>query len=174
MNPSKDSHRVVFIPSWVILLVIALGLFGLGAAHTERDANGQVLLLLPDVREMARYRESAQRHYEAMLVVDGEIAGLLSNATQDDLLMGSRQAQTVLERAVRLAKEIDQQEVPAAAAVVKEQLSSSALAYVEAARLASRWVSVPREETLNAALAALDAARAARQKLEDNPWIRTR
>ena len=96
---------------------------------------------------------------------------MLGEQASGDLFTRSRQAQQMLQRAVNLAKEIDQAKVPAAAAGIHDHLSETGLYYLDAARLTMRWVGAPEEATRAAIEEKLEQSRKARSALQENQWL---
>ena len=157
-----------------IILLVAIILFAaIGAFTSPRDESGKPVLLLPEVKAFEDYRRSAQSWLEQMMLLDAEIAGVLSEQASGDLFTRSRQAQQMLQRAVNLAKGIDQAKVPAAAAGIHDQLSEAGLHYLDSARLTMRWVGAPEEATRAAIEEKLEQSRNARSALQENQWLQT-
>ena len=157
-----------------IFLLVAVILFAaIGGFTSPRDENGKPVLLLPEVKDFEDYRLSARSWLEQMTLLDTEIAGVLGEQASGDLFTRSRQAQQMLQRAVNLAKEIDQAKVPAAAAGIHDQLSETGLYYLDAARLTMRWVGAPEESTRAAIDEKLEQSRSARSALQENQWLQT-
>ena len=157
-----------------IILLAALILFAvIGAFASPRDENGKPVLLLPEVKAFEDYRRSALSWLEQMRLLDTEIAGVLGEQASGDLFTRSRQTQKMLQRAVSLAKEIDQAKVPAAAAGIHDLLSETGLSYLDAARLTMRWVGAPEEATRAAIEEKLEQSRKTRSALQENQWLQT-
>ena len=156
----------------LIILCLAVILSSIGGFVSPYDNQGKPILLLPEVKAVEDYRRSAQSWTEQLRTLDGEIASLMESDSQGDLFTQSRQAQQMLEHAVALAKKVDQTQTPAAAMGFHEQLYSAAMAYLEAARSAMRWVSAPEPNRKADAESKLEQARSARKVLEANQWIR--
>jgi hypothetical protein len=89
------------------------------------------------------YRRSAQDWVSELSVLDGEIANVLAAQQQGDLFSQSRSAQQTLQHAVELAQEVDRAKVPPIGMGLHEQLLSTTMSYLEAARSALQWVSAP-------------------------------
>ncbi len=128
----------------------------------------------PEVKAVEDYRRSAQSWLDQLHTLDGETASLLQTDSQGDLFTQSGQARQMLQHAVHLVKEVDQTQTPAAAIGYPEQMVATANAYLEAARFGMRWVSALEQSRKDDAQAALGLAQAARKRLEDNPWMKTR
>ncbi len=71
-----DDHTLHISLGW-LLLPLALILTVVGALSSPRDAQGQPLLLLPDVKAVEDYRLSMTSSTANMQLLDGEIAALL-------------------------------------------------------------------------------------------------
>ena len=150
--------RTLHISLTWLLLPLALILTIVGALSSPRDDQGQPLLLLPDVKAVEDYRLSMSSATTNMQLLDGEIAALLAGQNSD-LFTQSRQAQTAFEHALRIAQEIDVQSTPPALDGLRGAAAGTASAYLEAARLALRWVSLPQEANRTAAENGLAQAR---------------
>ena len=155
--------------SW-LLLPLGLLLFLLGWLDSPRDAQGQPLLLLPDVKAVEDYRRAARDNAAGLRLLDGEIAALLVGQSQD-LFTQSRQAQTAFEHALAISQKIDTQAAPPALDGLREASAQTASAYLEASRLALRWVSLPQELRRSAAEDQLAQAQQELQTLEESQWI---
>ena len=167
-----DEHSLRLSWSW-ILLPLALFLTMLGALSSPRDAQGRPLLILPDVKAVEDYRLAMGRATAEMRLLDGEIAALLAGQNAD-LFTQSRQAQAAFEQALRIAQEIDVRAAPLALDGLRGTAASTASAYLEAARLALRWVSLPQEENRTAAENSLAQAQQQLNGLEDSKWLAKR
>ncbi len=165
--------RTLHISLTWLLLPLALILTIVGALSSPRDAQGQPLLLLPDVKAVEDYRLSMSSATTNLQLLDGEIAALLAGQNSD-LFTQSRQAQTAFEHALRIAQEIDVQLAPPALDGLRGAAASTASAYLEAARLALRWVSLPQEANRTAAENGLAQARQQLKTLEESKWLAKR
>lgn len=157
----------------IILLAAGILFATIGGFTSPRDENGKPVLLLPEVKAFEDYRRSARIWLEQMTLLDSEFAGILGDQESGDLFTRSRQAQQMLQRAVNLAKEIDQAKVPAAAVGIHDQLSATGLSYLDAARLTMQWVGAPEEATKAALDEKLEQSRTGRSALQENQWLRT-
>ncbi len=157
----------------IILLAAVILFAAIGAFTSPSDENGRPVLLLPEVKAFEDYRRSARSWLEQMTLLDSEITGVLGEQSSGDLFTRSRQAQQILQRAVSLAKKIDQAKVPAAAAGIHDQLSETGLDYLDAARLTVRWVGAPEEVTRAAIEEKLEQSRNAMSVLQENQWLQT-
>jgi len=171
ISPGSDQEVRVPVPVFVIALLISLAL--IGVFHNHPDAEGRPLLLLPDVWETVLYQQKAIVWQEAFNQLESELNGLLSETQVGDLLAQSQSAQKTLERAALLTSEIDQTPAPIAVSGLRELLVGTSLHYLEASRLALRWLNVPKDDTRNEALAKLQEARQALQQLEESQWTKT-
>lgn len=160
------------LPVALPLSVLFLGLLGLGALSSPRDARGRPLLLLADVKEVEEYRTFMRTTTADLHLLNGEIAALLAGQGED-LLSHSRQAQSAFEQALRLSQEIDIHPAPASLNGLRETASSAAASSLEAARLALRWVSLPEDAHRGEARAKLEQARLELSTLETSQWLAT-
>ncbi len=167
-----DDHTLHLSWSW-ILLPMALFLVVLGTLSSPRDAQGRPLLLLPDVKAVEEYRRSMSSAAAEMQLLDGEIATLLAGQNTD-LFTQSRQAQTAFEHALRIAQEVDVHTAPPALDGLRGTAAGATTAYLEAARLALRWVSLPEETNHTAAENSLALARQQLKTLEESKWLAKR
>ncbi len=160
--------------SWTwFLLPLALLLTLLGALSSPRDAQGKPLLLLPDVKAVEDYRKSMSSTTAEMQLLDGEIAILLAGQNLD-LFTQSRQAQVAFEHALRIAQQVDVQTAPPALEGMRVTAAGTAPAYLEAARLALVWVSLPQDNNRTAAEGSLVQARQQLKTLEESKWLAKR
>lgn len=164
-----DDHILQISLGW-LLLPLALILTVVGALSTPRDAQGQPLLLLPDVQAVEDYRQSISNATAKMQLLDGEIAALLAGQNAD-LFTQSRQAQGAFEHALSIAQEIDVQSAPPALDGLRGAAAGTASAYLEAARLALVWVSLPQDANRTAAENGLAQARQQLNTLEESKWL---
>jgi hypothetical protein len=153
-----------------LLIPLALFLTVVGALAAPRDAQGRPLLLLPDVKAVEDYRRSTSASTAGLQLLDGEIAALLAGKNPD-LFTQSRQAQAAFEHALRIAQEIDVQAAPPALDGLRGAAAAAASAYLEAARLALRWVSLPQATNHTAAENGLALARQQLKTLEESKWL---
>ena len=108
-----------------------------------------------------------------MQLLDGEIATLLAGQNTD-LFAQSRQAQATFEHALRIAQEVDVKTAPPVLDGMRGTAGDTASAYLEAARLALRWVSLPQEANRSAAENSLALARQQLNTLEESKWLAKR
>ncbi len=164
-----DDDTLHFSWGW-LLLPLVLILTVVGALSTPRDAQGQPLLLLPDVKAVEDYRQSMSNATAKMQLLDGEIAALLAGQNTD-LFTQSRQAQAAFEHALSIAQEIDVLSAPPALDSLRGAAASTASAYLDAARLALVWVSLPQDANHIAAENGLAQARQQLNTLEESKWL---
>jgi len=173
MHPQPDHDHVLVLPlSRIFYLALAI-MWLVGIANSHPNTNGRPLLLLPDVWQTVVYREKALAWKAEFTEIEQEIEGVLSDVQTGDLLSRTQSAQKALEHAISLAKEIDQSFTPVTVATLNELLYQAALDYVESARSATRWLSLPKQEYWDQAQASLETARLSRLKLEESEWIKT-
>ena len=164
-----DDHETRLSLGW-LFIPLAVFLAVVGAVASPRDAQGRPLLFLPDVKAVEDYRQSISSSTAGLQLLDGEIASLLAGQNFD-LFTQSRQAQTTFEHALRIAQDIDVQTAPPALEGLRGAAAGTASAYLEAARLALRWVSLPQETNRTAAENGLAQARQQLKTLEESKWL---
>jgi hypothetical protein len=157
---------LLLLPALVILALV-------GWLASPRDERGRPLLLLPDVRAMEAYRRQASAWLDEFRLLDGEIAVLLGEPPAD-LFGRSRRSQRAFERALRLSQEIDRQGAPPSLAGLREALHDLTQSYLEASRLALRWLSLPDSENLEQARRVLTDAQAHLKAVEGSRWLAKR
>ncbi len=165
----NENHEIR-IPLPYFLAVVGLLLIALGWSGSPRDERGRPLLLMPDVKAVEDYRQMSLGVMGEMKLADGEIATVLAG-DPTDLFGQTRSAQDAFAHALKIGEEIDRTDAPPAVVGLKEQLSQAANAYLEAARLSLRWVSVPEEGNRNQASQKLTAARAVLEDLGKSLWL---
>ncbi len=167
-----DEHTFRLSLSW-LLIPLVLFLILMGALFSPHDAQGKPLLLLPDVKAVEDYRRSMGSATAEMQLLDGEIAILLAGQNLD-LFTQSRQSQATFEHALRIAQKVDVQTAPPALEGLRVTAAGTASAYLEAARLALIWVSLPQEDNHTAAEGSLVQARQQLETLEESKWLAKR
>ena len=167
-----DDRTLHLSLSW-LLLPLALFLALMGALSSPRDTQGRPLLLLPDVKAVEGYRRSMSSASAEMQLLDGEIAALLAGQNTD-LFTQSRQAQVAFEHALRITQEVDVLTAPPALDGLRGTAEGTTSAYLEAARLALRWVSLPEETNRTTAENSLAQARQQLKTLEESKWMAKR
>ncbi len=154
-----------------ILLGLAVIFTIIGALVSPIDDLGKPILLLPEVKAVEDYRRSAQSWISELTILDSEIARVISTEQQGDLFSQSRSAQQTLQHAVEIAQEVDRTKVPPIGMGLHEQMLSTTLSYLEAARSALQWVSAPEQENQDLAIQILEVAREMKSELEKNKWL---
>ena len=154
-----------------ILLSLAVIFTIIGAFVSPLDELGKPVLLLPEVKAVEDYRRSAQAWISELKVLDGEIAQVISAREQGDLFSQSRSAQQTLQHAVELAQQVDRTRVPPIGMGLHEQMLSTTLSYLEAARSALQWISAPDQKNQDQAIQILADARQLKSELEKNKWL---
>ncbi len=172
-TPSHERQEVT-IPLYVVVLVVLLFLTLIGLLNSQPNQDGRLLLLLPDVWRTVGYQQKAAAWGVEFQRLETDLNGLLSENQVGDLLSQSQVAQRTLEQAAGLAREIDQNPAPVAISGLREMLNATALDYLEASRLALRWLNTPTEDAYQEAMAKLQAAHELAQVLEESEWIKTR
>ena len=156
---------------WTLLAVsLMLVLGSLGYLVTPRAADGRPVLLLPGVRAVETYRRQVVEWAQAWRELHGGMRAMLE-ATDTDLLTQSQQAQSNFERAVELARRVEQTDAPPALLGLREQAAQTAAAYVDASAAINRWLSAPSEENRAAAQQLSAQASEALAQLESNEWV---
>ena len=166
MNDQNEIHI-----SWSLFAGAAfLALMILGWFSSPRDEQGRPLLLLPDVKAVGEYIRLTASTTKELHLVDGELNNILAG-DPTDLFGQTRSAQNTFEHSLGIAQEVDRNEVPPALAGLRDQLSQVSLAYVDAARLALHWLSVPDANNHQQARQKLTGALTALNELEKSPWL---
>ena len=177
MSPSANSSEIEISEeqlqrAGLILLSLAVVFAIIGGFASPLDENNKPVLLLPEVKFFEDYRQSGRGWLDQMSVLDAEISGALGDGNSGDLFTRSRQAQQMLQHAVNLAKEIDQVKVPSAAVGIHDQIYTTAMAYLETARLTMRWVGAPEEATRQQIDEKHEQARNGQNALKENQWLK--
>jgi hypothetical protein len=174
MQPSSSEREEMTIPLYVVLIISLCLLLLIGMVNNHPNPEGRPLLLLPDVWQALNYQQRAGEWSRDFQDLERDLTGLVSTNQVGDLLSQTQAAQGAFERAVALTREIDQVPAPVATSGLREMLSNTALAYLEASRSALRWLNVPKEEIRNEALTRLQEAQVSRKELEESEWIKAR
>ncbi len=157
-----------------IILLAALALvvvFGLiGWVSSPLDENGRPVMLLPDVKAVEDYRRQAVSWTEDLRLLDGRLSTLLAG-NSEDLLGQSRSAQNSFQDSLNIVQEIDYTDAPPALVGLRESLSNTSLAYLEASRGILRWVSSPNQANRDQAANLIKAAQAKLYDLESSTWL---
>jgi hypothetical protein len=157
----------------LILMGIVVLFTIIGGLVSPIDDQGKPVLLLPEVMAVEDYRRAAQSWITELSVLDGEIAHVIADDQQGDLFTQSRSAQQTLQHAVELAQQVDRTGVPPIGMGLQEQLLSTTLTYLEAARSALQWVSAPEKKNQDTATQKLEEARKMKSELEVNQWLKS-
>lgn len=163
----------ITISIWVLILPALAILLGIGWFASPRDVNNRPLLLLPDVKAVEEYRRLANHWRDELRLVDGEIALILAGDTSD-LFSRSRQAQNTLEHNLRIIQEIDRHDAPATLVGLQEELKLVSQSYLEASRLALRWLSLPDPANHDQAQDRLVESRNMLSDMEASQWLEKR
>jgi hypothetical protein len=163
----------ISIPVWSLVVPLVAILLGIGWFASPRDEDNRPLLLLPDVKAVEEYRRLANRWRDELRLVDGEIALTLAGDTSD-LFGQSRQAQNTLEHSLRIIQEIDRRDAPATLVGLQEELRRVSQSYLEASRLALRWLSLPDQAHHEAAQNKLVESRNVLSEMEASQWLEKR
>jgi hypothetical protein len=157
---------------YALLIILAfLMIFGLiGWAVSPEDESGQPLLLLPGVKEVEEYRRKANSWTEDMKLLDGRLAVLL-NGNTSSLYTQSKNAQDLFSDYVALVQDIENTEAPAALTGLKNMLSNSSNAYINACQSALIWVSNSSAENLVYTEQLVDTAQDLLRELESSTWM---
>ena len=157
-----------------ILFGLAVFFTIIGAFVSPLDGQGKPVLLLPEVKAVEDYRKSAQTWISELNILDGEIGHIIAADQQGDLFSQSRSAQQALQHAVELTQQVDRTRVPPIGMGMHEQMLSTTLSYLEAARSALQWGSAPEQEDQDQAIQLLEDAREMSSGLEKNKWLISR
>jgi hypothetical protein len=137
--------------------VIALALLAfLGCAITPIAGDGQPLILSPAYVATVRYLKTAQTWMDRMAQLDADLAEVMDE--QGNIYTQGRDAERAFEKALSIAREVEQGKAPPALASLQAALTRAVHACVQAARAALLYVSAPSAENRQAVDEALDAA----------------
>ena len=151
------------------LLVAILGLAILGRSVTPRDDTNNPLLLSPSLKATLEYQAQAHSWMRELHELDDALHTLLSDP--GDIYQQSQTVNRLLDRALRLAQEIEFTRAPAALASLRASLSQTSLAYLETTEAVADWVGTPTPEREQAAQTALAASRELLAQVEKNRWL---
>jgi len=155
----------------LILIGLAILFTVIGTLVSPLDETGKPILLLPEVKAVEDYRQSAKDWISELTILDGEITKVIAENQQGDLFSKSRFAQQTLQHAVDLAQQVDRTKVPPIGLGLHEKMLSASISYLEAARSAMQWISAPDQKNLKQAKTFLENARLLRTDLEYNQWL---
>lgn len=158
------------IPKWVWAFPVLIVLLALGYLYSPRERDGRPILLLPDVRAVEAYRLAIVRWRSQAQRLDAQISTILSGRFGEDLFTRSRESQKMIDDAVRLLQDIEQQKTPTAAVPARSISISMANAYLEAARATLLWTTAPNDINLTHAQEELEKARRILEGLEASEW----
>lgn len=164
------SEEKLHIFGWILLGVAVLFII-IGTFVSPLDDLGKPILLLPEVKAVEDYRRSVQSWISDLSVLDGEIGHIIVADQMGDVFTESRYAQQTLQHAVRLSQQVDQTKVPPVGIGIHEQILTTTLSYLEAARSAMQWVSAPESKNQDQAIQILEEARQLKSELEENKWL---
>ena len=162
------SRRALYTMGATITLAL---LAFLGRAVTPIDDDGQPLVLSPAYVATVRYLKMAQGWLDRLVQIDADLTEVME--TQGNIYTQGRDAERAFEKALSVAREIEQGKAPPALASLQAALTQSAHACVQAARAALLYVSAPSAENRQAVDGALDAARSeidSCRELQEGLW----
>jgi hypothetical protein len=160
----------LILPKWVWAFPVLIILLALGYLYSPHDRDDRPILLLPDVRAVETYRLAIVRWRGQAQSLDMQISTILSGRFGEDLFTRSREAQKMIDDAVRLLQNIEQQKTPTAAVPARSISIAMANAYLEAARATLLWTTAPNQENLTHAQEQLEMARRILDELEASEW----
>ena len=143
------------------VIVLALLAF-LGRAVTPIAGGGQPLVLSPAYVATVRYLKTAQEWLDRIAQIDTDLTEVME--APGNIYTQGRDAERAFEKALSIAREIEQGKAPPALASLQAALTQAAGACVQAARAVLLYVSAPSTENRQAVHEALDVARS---KLEE-------
>jgi len=162
----KHSAQIWGLASLAILLVTLLGWW----QSPVEPITSRPLLLIPEVKAIVDYQAKARGWMDAFQSLDAALSGLLLDGN-GDLFSQSQQGNRALQQAVELAQTVDQTEAPATLVSWHSQLKTISLAYLDAARLALRFIGASSPENRSAAQAALEQARKQLESARNSDWM---
>jgi hypothetical protein len=137
------------------LFVVILTL--LGWTVTPVDAAGDPLVLSPAYVATMRYLKTAQGWLEALQQVDADLVETMEGT--GNLYRQGRDAEKAFEKALAIAREIEQAKTPPSLMALQSAIDQSATACVQAARAMLVYVSAPSEENQQSVTQGLETAR---------------
>jgi hypothetical protein len=162
----KRSSMIWGVASLAAILVTLLGWW---QSPIERFT-GRPLLLIPEVKAVADYQVQARGWVDQFQSLDASITGLLLD-TNGDLFSQSQQGNHVQQQAVQMAQTVDQTKAPATLIGLHTDLKAISLGYLDAARLALRYLATPSPENRAVAQSAVDQSRAKLDGVKASEWI---
>ncbi|MBN1283961.1 MAG: hypothetical protein JXB47_01040 [Anaerolineae bacterium] len=153
-------------------LPLLLGLFALiGSAVTPYDANGQPVLLRPEIVAAEAYRARVTGWLETMQDVHADLTHLLDTGG-NNLYADSTAANDAHSRARAVAEAIQVAPAPPPAMTgLWDDASRAAAACLDAASLTAIWVGAPSEDFLTEAQDALTVTGEILNDLARSPWL---
>lgn len=156
------SRRTLYgIGAAAILVLLAF----LGRAVTPIAGDGQPLVLSPAYVATVRYLKTAQGWLERMAQIDADLTEV--TMAQGNIYTQGRDAEQAFEKALSVAREIEQGKAPPALASLQAALTRSTHAGVQSARAALLYVSAPSAENRQAVDEALNASRSELENCRD-------
>ncbi|MBN1933463.1 MAG: hypothetical protein JW934_02295 [Anaerolineae bacterium] len=148
------SHRTVWTAAGIALVAV---LIALGRAVTPIAGDGRPLVLSPAYVATVRYLKAAQGWLDRLAQIDADLAKVMDE--QVNIYTQGRDAERIFEKALSVAREVEQGKAPLSLAALQTTLSQAATGYVRASRAALLWVSAPSAENRQGVDEALSAAR---------------
>lgn len=161
--------RPSMIWGFASLAAILITLLGWWQSPIEHFT-GRPLLLIPEVKAVADYQVQARGWVDQFQGLDASITGLLLD-TSGDLFSQSQQGNRVLQQAVQMAQAVDQTKAPATLVGLHGELKAISLGYLDAARLALRYLATPSSENRAAAQSEVDQSRMKLDGIKASEWI---
>lgn len=162
----KRSSMIWGFASLAAILITLLGWWQSPIEHFT----GRPLLLIPEVKAVADYQVQSRGWVDQFQSLDASITDLLLD-TNGDLFSQSQQGNRVLQQAVQMAQTVDQTKAPATLVGLHGDLKAISLGYLDASRLALRYLATPSPENRAAAQSAVDQTRVKLDGVKDSEWI---
>lgn len=162
----KRSTLIWSLTSLAAILITLLGWWQSPIEHYT----GRPLLLIPEVKAVADYQVLARGWVDQFQSLDASITDLLLD-TNGDLFSQSQQGNRMLQQAVQVAQTIDQTKAPATLVGLHSELKAISLGFLDAARLALRYLATPSEENRAAAQSTVDQTRIKLEGVKASEWI---
>lgn len=154
----------------VLILGAIAGLVFLGKSVSPVDARGKPIFLSPRLAQISAYQRDVRRWAAALKEIQSDLAGLLSNPTDNILNMDGR-ANLLYGRLVSLQAEIDGTNVPTTLDVLHASMGDAVNASLDATLRVAAWISEPTPENLESAESALLEAVKLLDGIYQNPWV---
>lgn len=155
----------------VLGCVIMVGLMMLlGRAVTPWN-DGEPLVLSPDYVATVRYLRSVQNWIEQLEQVDADIARAMDG--KGNFYSQGRDTERAFDRALSIAREIDQTGGPPTLNVLQSLVRGTSIAYIETARAVMAYVSIPSEinrQNVDNLMAVARADLEKSRKLQEDLW----